>query len=92
MVVEIGLVLQMSHKSSSLYVMSAKNKGPTWYFMQRCYKIGSGWCVLHKMNDDTVAHLFIHFPFTLQVWSFSRLVLGQSYIWNGEGVEGVWRR
>ena len=42
-----------------------------------------------KNEDENVLHLFISFPFTLQVWKYACQWLGSNTMWQGGSVEEI---
>jgi len=72
---------KMSLKSVHLYVVHDKKKVPTWDTMKRRQKEGPRWCALCRVDEESVQHLFILFPFVQEIWKVYSSKLGQDYKW-----------
>jgi hypothetical protein len=66
-------------------------KSPTWDNMRKRSIEGPGWCALCKEENENNTHLFIHCPFTKQVWQDLSLLLNQRLTWEGPSVETTWQ-
>jgi len=57
------------------------NKIPTWdYLQRRCYS-GPRFCMLCKTGEESTSHIFIHYPYAIQVWKDLNNWIGHPQLW-----------
>jgi hypothetical protein len=67
------------------------NKVPTWDNMKKRKKERPWWCILCKEDDESISHIFIFCPFTMQVWKSCSDLISQVCQWQGLNIEEAWR-
>jgi hypothetical protein len=68
-----------------------KKKVPTWDRMKIKNLEGPGWCMLCKNVEESSFHMFMEFPFTIQVWKEVSARLEHGCIWQGPSIEDSWK-
>jgi len=67
-----------------------ENKAPTWDNLQKRTFQGPGWCVLCKRDLESIHHLFLSCPFSLEVWKECSILVGSPCQWSGESIGAAW--
>lgn len=52
---------------------------------QRSFQ-GSSWCVMCQSNEETINHLFLHCPYSAQIWNLMYQALAIHIIWQGDTI------
>ena len=73
-----------------------ENRVPTWDILQKRAFHGLGWCVLWKRDQESASHMFLTFPYTVEVWKECTALVGFPCQWVGVSIgvawEAWWRR
>jgi len=67
-----------------------ENKAPTWDNLQKRSFQGPGWCILCKRAQESVEHLFLTCPFSVEVWKECSVLVGFQCQWSGASLGAVW--
>lgn len=54
----------------------------TWDILVKKRWVCPGFCVLYWRNDETITHLFIHFPFVISIWKVVFSYFNLDAYWN----------
>ena len=66
-----------------------RNKVLTWDNIQKINKMGLGWCLLCKKEEESVQHLLLKCPFNKRVWEETMRLTEKSQRWGGENIREV---
>jgi hypothetical protein len=87
LVVEISLETKRSSKMLALW-LALNNKLCTWDNGLKRGWIGPSRCSLCKSEEETIYHLFITFPFSVQVWSLAKDNFTPDASWDKNTLSG----
>lgn len=79
--------IQCPTKNKLLFWSIQENKVPTWDVLQKRCFAGPRWCCLCREEVETIYHLFLECPYTLQVWSEVISLLIIRGAWQGTSIE-----
>lgn len=74
-------------KSKILCWSIIERKAPTWEVLKECLYQGPGSCCLCKDNEETLVHLSVQCPFSIQIWAEAQRILGFHWQWSGTNFE-----
>eukprot|EP00253_Pinus_taeda_P029580 PITA_29580 len=69
-----------------------KRKIPTWDILQKRFFIGPGRCPLCKAAEESISHLFISCPISINIWGELTNMLNISAHWDPVSMDEIWRK